>query len=145
MRFIISIVVCGCLAVPAFAQDSTPDLRGTWTGPFKSVIYGPNSHHPGDQSVTDPPRVRDITFTLKMSGQDGRVIWGESWSKPGTREPFAIAIAADGKTAYGADTDGVWAFTGISADAIEICYTHSGLSPTQSIVASCGKVSRAAQ
>jgi hypothetical protein len=61
------------------------------------------------------------------------------------REPFAIAIAADGKTAYGADTDGVWAFTGITASAIEICYTHSGLSPTQSIVASCGKVSRATQ
>ena len=67
---------------PRLRPGLTPDLRGTWTAPFKSVIYGHNSHHPGDQSVTDPPRVRDITFTLKVSGQDGRVIWGESWSKP---------------------------------------------------------------
>jgi hypothetical protein len=145
MRLIISIVVCGFLAAPTLAQDSVPDLKGTWIGQFKTVIFGHNAHHPGDQSVTDTPRIREITFTLNVSGQDGRVIWGEGWSKPDSREPFAIAIAVDGKTGYGADKDGVWAVTRISADNLEICYTHSGISPTQSIVASCGKVSRTAR
>jgi len=145
MRYIISLVVYGCLAAPTFAQDKLPDLKGTWTGQFKSVVCGHNRHHPGDQAVTDPPRVRGITFTLKVNGQDGGAVWGESWSKPDLREPFAIAIAPDGKTAYGSDTDGVWSVTRISGDAMEVCYTHSGLSPTQSIVASCGNVSRAAQ
>jgi hypothetical protein len=145
MRFIVLAFLCIFPAAAAFAQDSTPDLKGTWSGPFKSVIYGHNSHHPGDQRVTDPPRARDIVFTLKVDGQDGRVIWGESWSNPDMREPFAMAIAVDGKSAFGADTDGMWAATRISAETIEICYAHSGLSPSQSIVASCGTLSRSTQ
>ena len=78
-------------AAAAVAQTA-PDLKGTWSGTFKTVIYGHNPHHPGAESVTAPPRVREIGFTLEVEGQDGRVLWGKSWSDPQRKEPFAATV-----------------------------------------------------
>src|SRR5215211_6655752 len=33
-----------------------PDLRGTWTGKGKSIVFGTHAHHPGSQTAADPPR-----------------------------------------------------------------------------------------
>ena len=45
---------------------------------------------------------------MEITGQDGRVFWGEAWSNadPKTRDTLALAIAADGRTIVGADNDG---------------------------------------
>jgi hypothetical protein len=133
------------LAVPAgaFAQEAAPDLIGTWTGPFKTVIYGHNPHHPGSETVANPPRVREITFTMEFEGQDGNLLWGRAWSNPDSKEPFAATIAPDGKTVVGADTDGALNLTIEGPDRMSACYTHTGLGPSQSIVASCGVIERA--
>ena len=36
-------------AVPAVAQ-TVPGLKGTWSGPWKTVIYGSNPHHLGRET-----------------------------------------------------------------------------------------------
>ncbi len=128
--------------VPAVAQ-TMPDLKGTWSGPWKSVVYGNNPHHPGHETLADAPRTRDITFTFEIQGNEGRLFWGQHWSSnPTVKEPFAAAILPDGKTIVGSDTDGSLSGSITAPDRMELCYTHTGLSPSKSIVAGCGTARR---
>jgi len=53
-------------------------------------------------------------FEYAIKGQEGRRFWGEIKSGDRT-EPLAGAISLDGKRAYGADTDGHFYFTVLSA------------------------------
>ena len=136
MRYLVLILALIGAAGAARAQD-VPDLKGTWTGKGKVLIWGNSAHHP-NVPPADAPRVRDIEMTLTVEGQDGRVAWGRSASAAAdTKEPFAWAIAADNKTAVGADTDGYFMINIIGPDRLERCYVHNGLSPTKSIVAAC--------
>ena len=59
-------------ATVALAQ-SAPDLKGTWSGKWRTVILGSNPHHP-PSGPEDAPRVREITFSFEIEGQDGRLI-----------------------------------------------------------------------
>jgi hypothetical protein len=141
-RTIIAAIATLAWGVGAHAQ-SLPDLKGTWSGSFKTAILGSNPHHPGTQTATDPPRVRQIDFTFEIEGQDGRLVWGKSWSSPERKEPFVGTISADRKTILGADTDG-----SINADIsnpslMDLCYTQTGLGPSHAIVATCGELKRA--
>ena len=139
---IIMIAALSILATAATAAAQTaPDLKGAWSGRVRTVIYGHNPHHPGpaDQNT---PRIREITYTLDFEGQDGRLLWGKSWSSPDNKEPFAATIAADGRTIIGADTDGSLTITIAAPDRLDLCYVHPALSPTKSIVASCGTLQR---
>jgi hypothetical protein len=130
-------------AIPARAQDAIPDLKGTWSGKGKSIVFGTHAHHPGSQTAADPPRVRDIEATHTVEGQDGRLAWGRSSSAVAdNKEPFAWVIASDNKTIVGADMDGYFRITLISPDRIEKCYTHNGTSPSRSIVATCYMMDR---
>jgi hypothetical protein len=138
---VVSAIAFLASAVAAAAQTA-PDLKGTWSGPWKTVIYGSNMHHPGRETLARPPRVREISFTMEIEGQDGRLIWGKSWSNPSRKEPFAAYIAPDGKTIVGSDTDGSWSMSLGSADRIDGCYTHTALGRSRSIVASCGTMQR---
>ncbi len=125
-------------AASAVAQDAIPDLRGTWSGKGKSIVFGSNLHHPGTQTAADAPRVREIEATYTVEGQDGRLAWGRSASAvANTREPFAWAIASDNKTIVGADMDGYFRISMLTPDRMEKCYVHNGTSPTHSIVATC--------
>ena len=143
MRLAVTVGLLVGLPAIAFAQDAAPNLVGVWSGPFRSVIFGHNPHHPGSETLTAPPRVREISFTFEIEGQDGNLLWGRSWSSdPAKKEPFAATITADGKTIVGADTDGSLTMSIAAADSLELCYTHTGLGPSQSIVASCGVMGR---
>jgi hypothetical protein len=129
--------------MPAVAQ-TTPDLKGIWSGPWKSVVYGNNPHHPGDQTLGHPPRIREITFTFEIQGSEDRLFWGQHWSNdPTLKEPFAAVIMSDGKTVLGSDTDGSFRGSITDPNRIELCYTHTALSPSKSIVAGCGTARRA--
>jgi hypothetical protein len=142
-RFFLTLTLLGMGAVAANGQDSIPDLKGTWTGKGKSIVFGNNPHHPGTQTATEPPRVRDIEATYVIDGQDGRLVWGRSSSTAAnTQEPLAWAIAADNKTIVGADMDGYYHINLLSPDRMEKCYVHNGLSPSKSIVASCHVMER---
>src|SRR6266852_952551 len=130
-------------ATSARAQDAIPDLKGTWSGKGKSIVFGSHPHHPGRQTPADPPRVRDIEATYIVDGQDGRLVWGRSSSTVAdTKEPFAWAIASDNKSIVGADMDGYFRITLIAPDRMEKCYVHNGTSPTRSIVATCHVMDR---
>jgi hypothetical protein len=126
----------------ALAQaQPTPDLKGTWSGKWRTVILGSNQHHP-PSGPADLPRVREITFTLEVEGQDGRLLWGKSWSDPVSKEPFVATITADGRTILGADTDGSLTLRLGGRGRMDACYIHPATSPSQSMVASCGALQR---
>jgi hypothetical protein len=128
----------------ALAQDGVPDLKGTWSGKGKTVVFGNDQYNPGQQTTSDPPRVRDIEVIYTIDGQDGRLVWGHASSRAvDTKEPFAWAISSDNKTIVGSDTDGSYIITVLGPDRMEKCYTHNGTSPSHSIVAACHIVERA--
>ena len=142
-RLVVALTLLGAAATAAPAQDAIPDLKGTWTGKGKSIVFGTHDHHPGTQTAADPPRVREIEATHTVEGQDGRVAWGRSSSKVAdNKEPFAWAISSDNKSIVGADMDGYFRITLISPDRMEKCYVHNGVSPTRSIVATCHVMDR---
>jgi hypothetical protein len=127
----------------AHAQGAIPDLKGTWTGKGKSIVFGKHAHHPGTQTASDPPRVRDIEATYVVEGQEGRLAWGRSSSAvANTQEPFAWAMASDNRSIVGADLDGYFRITLISRDRMEKCYVHNGTSPSGSVVATCHVMQR---
>jgi hypothetical protein len=143
-RLVFILALLGATATVARAQDAVPDLKGTWLGKGKVIVFGSHTHHPGSQSAADPPRVREIEATHTVEGQDGRLAWGRSSSAVAdTKEPFAWAISSDNKSIVGADMDGYFRITLISPDRIEKCYVHNGTSPTRSVVATCYVMDRA--
>jgi hypothetical protein len=138
-----ALALLGAAAASAHAQNAIPDLKGTWSGKGKSIVFGSHPHHPGSQTANDPPRVRDIEATYVVDGQDGRLVWGRSRSAVAdTQEPFAWAIASDNKSIVGADLDGYFHITLVSPDRMEKCYVHNGLSPSKSVVATCHMMER---
>ena len=141
--FVFALALLGAAATAEHAQGAIPDLKGTWSGKGKVIVFGSGDHHPGAKSPADPPRVREIEATHTVEGQDGRVAWGHSSSAVAdTKEPFAWAIASDNKSIVGADLDGYFRITLISRDRMEKCYVHNGLSPTRSVVATCYVMNR---
>jgi hypothetical protein len=142
-RFVLALMLFGVTLTCAYAQDAIPDLKGTWTGKGKAIVFGNNAHHPGAQTANDPPRVHEIEAKYVVDGQDGRLAWGRSSSSVAdTEEPFGWAIASDNKTILGADVDGYFHITLVSPDRIEKCYTQNGTSPSHSIVAACYTMDR---
>jgi hypothetical protein len=142
-RFVLAMALVGAAATAASAQEPVPDLKGTWTGKGRSIVFGSNLHHPGAQAAADAPRVRDIEATYVVDGQEGRVAWGRSSSTvANTQEPFAWAIASDNRSIVGADMDGYFIITLMTPDRMEKCYVHNGISPTHSIVATCHLMER---
>ena len=142
MKYLVAVLAVLLVASAAQAQ-TVPDLKGTWTGKGKSVVYGGNPHHPGAPPDANTPRIRDWEFTMVVTGQEGPLVWGQSHSSvSAATEPFAWAFASDGKTIIGADTDGYYHMTLASADRLEVCYAHNGLSPSKSIVVGCAPLSR---
>ena len=107
MRCVVLVLaLLGAAAMTARAQDAPPDLKGTWSGKGKSMVFGSHAHHPGTQTAADPPRVRDIEATHVVEGQDGRLAWGRSSSAVSdTKEPFAWAISSDNRSIVGADME----------------------------------------
>ncbi len=123
---VFALALLGGAATAVPAQDSPPDLKGTWSGKGKSIVFGSLTHHPGSQTASDPPRVRDIETTHTVEGQEGRVAWGHSSSAVAdTKEPFAWAIASDNRSIVGADMDGYFRITLISPDRMEKCYVQT--------------------
>ncbi len=118
MRYCALILAVVGAATAARAQDAIPDLRGTWSGKGKVIIFGGHAHHP-DVRPDSPPTVRDIEMTLLVEGQDGRLAWGRSSSaNADTKEPFAWAMSSDNKSIIGSDTDGSFRITLLAASPV---------------------------
>src|SRR5262245_53216973 len=140
---VFTLALLGATTLGAAAQDAIPDLKGTWTGKGKAIVFGTHAHHPGKQTTSNPPRVRDIEATHVVEGQEGRVAWGRSSSAVAdTKEPFAWAISSDNKSIVGSDVDGYFRITILSPDRIEKCYAQNAARPSRAIVASCQVMDR---
>ncbi len=98
----------------AAAQDAVPDLKGTWTGKGKSIVFGTNAHHPGKAAaMSGPPRVRDIEVTYVVEGQDGRLVWGRA-STAVADQKRAVCLGdceRQQSIVIGADMDGYYRIT----------------------------------
>jgi hypothetical protein len=106
----------------ALAQEAIPDLKGTWKGTGKILLFGTTEHLIGSPQNAV---VRDLQVTHTVTGQDGRLLWGTTSSANNdSQEPFAWALSADNKTILGADTDGYYRITIMSPDRIEKCYAQ---------------------
>ena len=137
MPLFLALILFGAITTTARAQDIL-DLKGTWLGKGKSIVFGSNAHHGGSQTPNDPPRVREIEVTHVVEGQEGNVAWGRSSSAAAdTKEPFAWALSNDNRSILGADTDGYFRITLLSPDRMEKCYTHNATGPSRSVVATC--------
>jgi hypothetical protein len=131
------------LATTARAQDAIADIKGTWSGKGKVLVFGNNMHNPGTMTMSEPPRLRDIEMTDVVEGQDGRLAWGRSSSAVmESKEPFAWAMSSDNKTIVGADLDGYFRITLLGPDRMEKCYVHNGTGATKSMVATCYAMER---
>jgi hypothetical protein len=128
-------------ATVASAQEAVPQLKGTWHGTGKILLYGKTEHLSG---TPDKAVVRDLEVTHTVVGQDGRLIWGTTSSANNdSKEPFAWALSSDNKTILGADTDGYYRITIVAPDRIEKCYVQSAASPPRhAIVATCFMMDR---
>jgi hypothetical protein len=132
-HLVFALALLGAAATSTRAQDAIPDLKGTWSGKGKSIVFGTHHHHPGTQTTADHT----------VEGQEGRLAWGRSSSAVAdTKEPFAWAIASDNKTIVGADMDGYFRITLVGPDRMEKCYAHNGTSQSRSIVATCYTMDR---
>jgi hypothetical protein len=141
-RLILALLMLSATAAVASAQSPVPDLRGTWSGKGKVIVFGANPHHP-DGPTAAGPRVREIEATHVVEGQDGRLMWGYSFSKVApAREPFSWAMTQDFRSILGADLDGYFHITLITPDRMEKCYAHNGVSPSRSVVATCYEMQR---
>jgi len=124
----------------AVAQDAPPQLKGTWRGTGKVLLYGTTEHLAGSPQTAV---TRDLDVTHTVEGQDGRLLWGiTSSANNDSREPFAWALSADNNTILGADTDGYYLITVMSPNRIEKCYAQSRNGPRQAIVATCFMMDR---
>jgi hypothetical protein len=124
----------------ALAQDAVPDLKGTWKGTGKILLFGTTEHLIGSPQNAV---VRDLQVTHTVTGQDGRLLWGTTSSANNdSKEPFAWALSANNRTILGADTDGYYRITIMSPDRIEKCYAQSGASTRHAIVATCFMMDR---
>ena len=128
------------MPVGAGAQDAIPALKGTWLGTGKILLFGTTEHLSG---LPQNAVVRDLEVTHTVTGQDGWLIWGTTSSANNdSEEPFAWALSADNKTIEGADSDGYYRITLMSADRFEKCYVQNATGPRHAIVATCFMMDR---
>jgi len=147
MKYLVfSVILLATAATNTRAQNMIPDLKGTWSGKGKVIVFGSHTHHPGSETIADPPRVREIEVTHVVEGQDGRVAWGRSSSATAdTKEPFAWTLNNDNRWIFGADVDGYFWTNLITPDRMEKCYVQNGASPSRSVVVTCYLMDRLKQ
>lgn len=128
------------LPAAAAAQNAIPDLRGTWRGTGKILLYGNTEHLTGSPGTAV---IRDLDVSHTVLGQEGNLIWGTTSSANNdNKEPFAWALSSDNRTILGADTDGYYRISIVAADRIEKCYVQDRTGPRQAIVATCFMMNR---
>ena len=130
-------MISAFVAVPANAQTTFPDLRGTWTGMSDSIVLGRgNPHHRGKQAAS--PGFSSVPFTMTIDKQDGRRFSG-TFSSPRGKETVIAVIARNGSMIYMVDDDGINVGTILGPNQMELCYM---LQSPAARVASCTELNR---
>jgi len=133
-----SLIVAGVLTASglAVAQQSYPDLKGTWIGPGVTLAVGKTEHRqPEDTGL----RFREDSWTIVIDRQEGSRFTGTRGRTEGTRrDPILGVIRADRKTIHMVDDDGTFLAILTAPDTMEVCRTEvdadsQGVSCTEAI------------
>jgi hypothetical protein len=117
-KFALAALCAAFVSVPAAAQETFPNLLGTWQGNSEAIVLsGGNTHHPGSSSE---PRMSSVPFTLVVEKQDGRRIFG-TFSSARHKETVIAVISRNGAI-YMVDDDGYSVGTLLSPTRLELCY-----------------------
>ena len=114
-------------AVPvASAQQSAPNLVGTWSG---KVEAGVRLGDPGHEPAQSKPAFGnfEMTFSLKVVTQQGRGLIG-TWSSSNSSETILGVIRRDNQTVLLIDEDSYFQARLLSPTSMELCLeeTHVG-------------------
>jgi hypothetical protein len=130
------IVFAAQLTLPATAQTTVPDLRGTWKGDSETIVLGGgNPHHPAGQA--NQPELRTVQFTLVVDKQDGRRFSG-TFSSARSSEKVIAVISRNG-TILLADDEGYTHGTLLAPNRLELCYLHVS---SAARIASCTELAK---
>ena len=123
----------------AFAQAFV-DMKGEWSTTGQAIVHNGGAHHPTNDpgKTVGDYRLREVTFTYKIDGQEGPRFWG-SLTSPYRTERLMGSIAADGKHVYMVDQDGIIDGVFADNDTIDVCYRE--IKPASAVV-SCNVVRR---
>jgi hypothetical protein len=142
---LISLGVISLLVMAAGSSAQTPpafDMKGTWKGSGEAIIDGLTTYHPPGATGTQPSgnyRLRAVTYTYKIDGQDGKRFWGSVSSDAVANERLIGSLSNDGKWIYMAGREGFLDGQVVDADTIQMCYRH--VTATSAIVG-CNEMKR---
>jgi hypothetical protein len=120
-RLVAAVILAASTA--AFAQESYPDLKGTWIGQTHSLTRGNTEHYP--QAGPAAPAFRDASWTITVDRQEGNRFTATRGLSEGTRrDPIIGVIRADRQTILMVDDDGTFLATLTAPDAMEVCRTE---------------------
>ena len=123
MRTIAKISLAGFFAVAfagaTLAQDTYPDLKGTWLGKGSAIVVGAPKHH--EKTPPNTPRLSEQTFTFVITDQKGDRFWGTIESPKG-KELIIGILAPDKKRVLVATTAGTAEGTLVDANTFDWCY-----------------------
>jgi len=66
MRLVVLALALLFAATSAQAQ-TVPDLKGTWTGKARNLVYGANHHHPGASADASTPAATSTPWRASVS------------------------------------------------------------------------------
>lgn len=119
------------LAGPAMAQESWPDLVGTWVGTSRAIVTANSGHYTGGQG--EQPRFVSSELVVTFTQQDrGRYIG--TITSAGHTEPKLMVVAEDRKTLRTTDNDGTSVGTILDANSFELCYAQNNPSVVSCVV-----------
>ena len=127
------------LAGAALAQETYPDLRGTWLGKGSAIIVGSPKHHEKGQANT--PRLSEQSFTFTITDQKGDRFWGTIESPKG-KEMIIGILAHDKKRVLVSDALGTAEGVLLDANTFEWCYDQHSKDAT---MLACNTVRRQAK
>jgi hypothetical protein len=135
MRLLCIAGLAAVFAMPAAAQTTVPDLRGTWKGDSETVVWGGgNPHH--DKTASEA-QFRSVAFTLVVDKQEGRRFSG-TFSSSRSNEKVVAVISRNGQILM-ADDDGYTLGSVLAPNRIELCYLKMGQNAR---VASCTELTK---
>jgi hypothetical protein len=104
------------------AAQTPPNLVGTWSGVGYAVHIGPTPYRTVEGAGVKCPD-KGITFTYVIKEQHGNRFAGEMTDGK-FKETVIGALQPDNRGGVMLDDDGYYAFTLVSPDAMDICYSH---------------------
>jgi hypothetical protein len=130
----------------SLAQTPAPfDMKGTWKGTGEAIIDGVTGYHPPGAAGTKPTgnyRLRAVTYTYTIDGQDGRRFWGSVSSDSVANERLIGSFAVDGKSIYMVGREGFLDGHVVDSDTIQMCYRQITAS---SAIVGCNEMKRVKQ